>query len=86
MSFLDGTFRQFNPEIAEDIDMHPAKKNITKDLARLVSRQLEIMDRGIRIHSAKVSEAMKPLGQYMEKNYNEKMSKDARYWVSKASV
>ncbi len=42
------------------------------------------MDRGIRVHSSKVSEAMKPLGQHMEKNYA-KMREDAKYWASAAA-
>jgi hypothetical protein len=83
VSFLNGTFRSLNPEIAEDIDAHPPKKGIAKDLARLVAKQVEIMDRGIRVHSSKVSDAMKPLGQHMEKNYD-KMRKDATHWVGAA--
>jgi hypothetical protein len=59
------------------------KKSINVELGRLIAKQLEIMDRGIRIHSTKVCEAMKPLGKYMETNY-EKMRKDAVHWVSKA--
>lgn len=117
MSFLDGTFRELNPEvfkspslfpfvvplilfvdlimlslsppspplhqIQEDIELYPPKKSINIELANLIAKQLEIMDRGIRIHSTKVCEAMKPLGAYMETNY-EKMRKDAVHWVSKA--
>jgi hypothetical protein len=83
VSFLDGTFRELNPEIQEDIELFPAKKSINIELAKLIEQQLEIMDRGIRIHSTKVCEAMKPLGAYMETNYD-KMRKDAVHWVSKA--
>lgn len=83
VSFLDGTFRELNPEIAKDIDAHPNKKEIPKALVLLVERQLEIMDRGISVHSRKVSEAMKPLGEHMEGNYR-KMKADAGYWVAAA--
>ncbi len=84
VSFLDGSFRKLNPEIAADIDSSAAKAAIPAELGRLVAKQVEIMDRGIRIHSAKVSDAMKPLGQHMEKNYT-KMRVDATHWLKAAT-
>ena len=83
VSFLDGTYRNLNPEIAEDIDAHPKKKEIPKQLVLLVEKQLEIMDHGITIHSQKVCDAMKPLGKHMEENYK-KMKADAQYWLDAA--
>jgi hypothetical protein len=85
VSFLNGDYRTLNPEIAEDIDKHPLKKEDTAELARLVKQQIELMDHGIKIHSSKVCEAMKPLGAYMEENY-QKMRKDALHWSAQAKA
>ena len=81
VSFLNGSFRELNPEIAEDVDAFPSKKDLGRTLSALVVKQIELMDRGIRIHSTKVCEAMKPLGQYMEGNY-QKMRSDALHWAT----
>jgi|MDSY01.2.fsa_nt_gb hypothetical protein len=83
VSFLDGTYRELNPEIAEDIDANPNKADVAKTLVLLVERQLDIMDHGITVHSRKVCEAMKPLSEHMEGNYR-KMKADAGFWVDAA--
>jgi hypothetical protein len=81
VSFLNGSFRAINPEIAQDVDAFEAKKACSQVLSKLVNQQIELMDRGIRVHSLKVCEAMKPLGQHMEGNY-QKMRKDALFWAN----
>jgi HD-GYP domain-containing protein (c-di-GMP phosphodiesterase class II) len=80
VSFLNGEYRNINPEIAQDVDSFEAKKDCSQVLSALVKQQIELMDKGIKIHSLKVCEAMKPLGQHMEGNY-QKMRKDALYWA-----
>ena len=77
VSFLDGTYRELNPEIAEDIDANPNKADVAKTLV-LLERQLDIMDHGITVHSPKGREAMKPLSEHTEGNYR-KMKADAGF-------
>ena len=82
VSFMDGTYKTLNPEIHDDIERFPLKQGVGRLLSKLVNKQIELMDRGIKVHSSKVCDAMKPLGAYMEGNY-QKMRKDALHWANK---
>lgn len=68
-SMIDGTFRQQNPEIAEALDASLERARLPFDLAQSLRRQIELLDWGVRVHSLKVCEAMKPLSAHMEQNY-----------------
>lgn len=65
-TFLTGEFETTNPEIKEDLDNNPSKCALVSMLKVALRNQLEILRRGVAVHSIKCSEQMLPLHQHME--------------------
>jgi len=65
-SFITGSYRSDNPEIAEDIDRCAQKHGIVQLLKDTLRDQLTILDRGIQLHRKKCLESMQPLHVHIE--------------------
>lgn len=77
-SFITGSYRQANPEIAEDIDQNLDKKgNLVDRLKTCLHDQMELLEQGIAVHRVKCLEAMIPLHSHVELTFG-KMKKEIR--------
>jgi hypothetical protein len=66
-SFITGSYRQENPEIAEDIDQHMEKKgDLVSRLKACLHAQMDLLERGIALHRVKCLESMMPLHTHVE--------------------
>ena len=75
-SFITGSYRQENPEIAEDIDQHFTKKgNLVERLKTCLQSQMEWLEKGIALHRVKCLESMIPLHAHVELTFG-KMKKE----------
>jgi hypothetical protein len=68
-TFITGTYRQFNPEIAEDVDSTPSKAQLVDQLVTCLKEQITLLEYGIELHSAKCLESMRPLHVHIEKTF-----------------
>jgi len=59
--FLNGTFETEHPEIYEDVQLHPEKKELVERLKALISNHLGILKLGIEVHARVCHENMLPL-------------------------
>jgi len=64
-TFINGKYRDINPEIYEDVSSTPEKKRIAADLVRVLKDQLEILEWGVQVHGSKCSEQLKPLHEHI---------------------
>mmetsp|Transcript_23629 Transcript_23629/g.43881 ORF Transcript_23629/g.43881 Transcript_23629/m.43881 type:complete len:107 (+) Transcript_23629:2-322(+) len=66
-SFITGSYREANPEIAEDIDHHLDKKgNLVDRLKTCLYEQMKLLEKGIELHREKCLESMIPLHSHVE--------------------
>jgi hypothetical protein len=66
-SFITGSYREENPEIAEDIDTNIDKKGDLVDrLKACLHNQMDLLEKGISLHRVKCLESMIPLHSHVE--------------------
>ena len=75
-SFITGSYREDNPEIAADVDSHQSTKGDLIDrLKKCLIDQIELLQKGIAIHSKKCLESMIPLHSHVNMTFD-KMKKE----------
>ena len=65
-SFITGSYRSENPEIAEDVDSSDIKKKSVETLKTCLREQLKLLESGINLHRTKCLESMRPLHVHIE--------------------
>jgi hypothetical protein len=70
-SFIDGTFKEHNPEVWEDMQAHPHKLTLVDELIQAYSLQVKVLDDAIALHKAKLNPQMGLLHELMEKKFQE---------------
>ncbi len=73
-TFITGVYRENNPEIAEDVDSHPSKKALVKNLISLLLEQQKLLEEGIQLHGRKCLESMQPLHAHIKTTYGKMKS------------
>ena len=69
-SFITGSYREDNPEIAADVDSHQSTKGDLIDrLKKCLIDQIELLEKGIAIHNEKCLESMKPLHSHVDMTF-----------------
>lgn len=68
-SFITGTYREANKEIADDVDSSPSKRAAFAQLKTCLVAQLALVEIGIHLHRKKCLESMKPLHDHIEKTF-----------------
>lgn len=77
-SFITGSYREDNPEIASDIDDNlPKKGDLVERLKQCLVVQMELLGRGIEVHGEKCLESMLPLHSHVETTFG-KMKRELR--------
>jgi hypothetical protein len=64
-TFINGKYKEINPEIYEDVCSSEMKKKIAGDLVRVLKDQLEVLEWGVRVHGDKCSEQLRPLHEHI---------------------
>ena len=65
-TFIDGTYREENPEIYEDVMSNEFKKKAPSRLILSLKEQLWLLQWGVRVHGSKCSESLKPLHEHIQ--------------------
>ena len=73
-SFINGSYRTHNPEIAEDVDGCANKTNLVGKMVNILLDQLKLLDTGIHLHRRKCLESMQPLHAHIETTYSKMKS------------
>ena len=69
-SFITGSFRVHNPEIAEDIDAHRREKGtLVEKLCAAIDAQMALLDVAVPLHEAKCPEPMRPLAAHIAETF-----------------
>jgi hypothetical protein len=81
---VTGTYREHNPEIAEDVDSNPAKTHLVDQLIACLKNQITLLEYGIELHSEKCLDSMRPLHIHIEKTF-QNMKQELRQLLDKRS-
>jgi hypothetical protein len=68
-SFIDGTFKEHNPEIWEDMLAHPHKLSLVDELVQAYSSQVKVLEEAIELHKRKLNPEMELLHALMETKF-----------------
>lgn len=63
--FINGEYKDTNPEIYSDVINSPGKKDASKRLASALEEQLSILEDGVAIHGKKCAPSMMPLHEHI---------------------
>ncbi|GMH72801.1 hypothetical protein TrRE_jg3684 [Triparma retinervis] len=64
-TFINGQYKEKNPEIYEDVCSSGEKRDVCDRLIAALKEQLEILEGGVEIHGRKCSESLKPLHDHI---------------------
>ena len=64
-TFINGQYKDKNPEIYSDVCSSPSKSDVCDRLIKALKEQLEILEVGVEIHGRKCSESLKPLHEHI---------------------
>jgi len=65
-TFIDGKYKDENPEIYEDVMSNEIKKKAPERLILALKEQMSLLDWGVRVHKSKCSETLLPLHEHIE--------------------